>query len=98
MERLHRSGLTAADMWCLDSERRNTDASPGISFRLLQVLALAVHSPLCCQDRAILDTTLMSCVTGAICVHWVSRQLSVAAGECSNWKRQPYSPIAFTAL
>ena len=50
MERLHRTGLTAADMWCLDSERRNTDGPPGISFRLLQVFALVVDSPLGCQD------------------------------------------------
>ena len=51
VERLHRSGLTAADMWCLDSERRNTDGPPGISFRLLQVCDRDGLLPLCCQDN-----------------------------------------------
>ena len=44
MERLHRSGLTAADMWCLDSERRFTDGQQGINFRLLQV---STHCLMC---------------------------------------------------
>jgi len=37
VERLHKSGLIAADMWCLDAERRDTDDPQGIHYRRLQV-------------------------------------------------------------
>lgn len=41
VERLHKSGLTAADMWVLDSERRKFSGRQDINFRLLQVHHLA---------------------------------------------------------
>jgi len=44
VERLHKSGLTAADMWCLDAERRNMDDPQGIRFRRLQVTHFMLHS------------------------------------------------------
>ncbi len=68
VERLHRSGLTAADMWCLDSERRNTDGSPGISFRLLQVIALFSYLPLGCQNDLLTGATRMIHMTRRLCI------------------------------
>ena len=39
LERLNSSGLTAADMWCLDSEQRSAAGRQSIHFRHIQVFS-----------------------------------------------------------
>ena len=37
LERLNSSGLTEAEMWCLDSEQRSTEGRQSVHFRRIQV-------------------------------------------------------------
>ena len=76
LERLNSSGLTAADLWCLDSEPRSTAGRQSIQFRRIQVISALTSLDLSRPFRAFPFNAGSQQAQGYLCDHGQSHPCS----------------------